>query len=88
MIHNIGLFLGLAESSSASGTSHDNLDDTAECVAEERDLDADGQVSADECLGFGAENIMFWQRSRTLDQLQFSPSQLQFLRRSPLAIVP
>ena len=88
LIHNIGLFLGLAESSSASGTSHDNLDDTAECVAEERDLDADGQVSADECLGFGAENIMFWQRSRTLDQLQFSPSQLQFLRRSPLAIVP
>lgn len=57
--HEAGHFLGLFHTSEADGTVVEPLDDTPEC-GPERDTDGDGWLLPAECVGAGAENVMFW----------------------------
>ncbi|MBX3250327.1 MAG: hypothetical protein KF901_24325 [Myxococcales bacterium] len=57
--HETGHFLGLFHTSEVDGTVVEPLDDTPEC-GPERDTDGDGWLFPAECVGAGAENIMFW----------------------------
>ena len=57
--HEIGHHLGLFHTSEMQGWVLDPLPDTPECRGE-RDEDGNGILTVEECLGFGADNLMFW----------------------------
>lgn len=61
---------------------HDQLDDTAECGDALDRAPADGLLSAEECAGHGADNLMFWAAGG--GALELTPGQGEILRRSPL----
>ncbi len=56
MAHELGHQLGLFHVSEQDGSMHDPIPDTPEC----KDMDGDGQLSPNECIGKGADNLMFW----------------------------
>lgn len=80
--HELGHQLGLWHTSEATGEDHDMLDDTPECTTAQ-DLDQSGDVDTVECVGFGAENVMFWQHGREL-QTVVSPLQARVIATSPV----
>ena len=88
--HETGHYLGLFHLTEKGGTSFDILSDTPECAIS-RDRDRDGEVSAEECDGYGAENIMFWtawsssSQAAGKKQETLSSYQQHVLRYSPIA---
>jgi len=88
--HEFGHQLGLFHTSESVGTSFDILSDTPECAIS-RDSDSSGKVSAEECDGYGGDNIMFWtpwsSSSRAAGKIQetFSSYQQFVLKHSPIA---
>jgi hypothetical protein len=75
MAHEAGHYLGLFHTTEQTGTTFDPLQDTPECPST-RDANGDGIVSASECVGVGADNMMFWQdASGSLTQDTVSPEQ-------------
>ena len=85
IVHEAGHLLGLWHPTEDNGIEFDPLDDTPECRKSIYDSNNNGQVSAEECVGRGAENIMFWASWGGGDQDQFSEDQRTILRQSPLA---
>ena len=85
IVHEAGHLLGLWHPTEDNGVEFDPLDDTAECSKSIYDSNNNGQVSAEECVGKGAENIMFWASWGGGDQNQFTEDQRTILRQSPLA---
>ena len=89
--HEMGHQLGLFHTTEQGGTEFDILSDTAECPNSSRDNDSNGQMSAEECEGYGAENVMFWtpwsssSRSAGKKQETLSSYQQQVLMYSPIA---
>lgn len=83
MAHEAGHYLGLFHTSESSGTSFDPLLDTAQCPAN-RDSNADGYLSAQECAGVGADNLMFWLAGG--NQTALSGDQRYVLLRNPMVI--
>ena len=89
--HEMGHQLGLFHTTEQGGTSFDILSDTAECPKGSRDNDSNGQMSAEECEGYGGENVMFWtawsssSRSAGKKQETLSSYQQQVLKYSPIA---
>ena len=89
--HEMGHQLGLFHTTEQGGTSFDILSDTAECPKSSRDNDSNGQMSAEECEGYGGENVMFWtawsssSRSAGKKQETLSSYQQQVLKYSPIA---
>ncbi|MBC8258931.1 MAG: hypothetical protein H8E38_07940 [SAR324 cluster bacterium] len=89
--HEMGHQLGLFHTTEKGGTSFDILSDTAECSKNSYDNDSNGQMSAEECEGYGAENVMFWtawsssSRSAGKKQETLSSYQQQVLKYSPIA---
>jgi hypothetical protein len=87
--HEFGHQLGLFHTSESAGTSFDILSDTPECAIS-RDSDSSGKVSAEECDGYGGDNIMFWtpwsSSSRAAGKIQetFSSYQQFVLKHSPI----
>jgi hypothetical protein len=79
--HELGHQLGLFHTSESDGKAHDNFSDTPECTAA-RDVDHDGVVTPDECVGFSDQNLMFW-TSGGLPQQEVSTQQSQILFFSP-----
>jgi len=81
--HEMGHQLGLFHTSEPGGTVFDILTDTAECRI--------GNISAEECGGYGAENVMFWtpwstsSRSAGKKQETLSSHQQHVLKYSPIA---
>ncbi len=72
LAHEVGHALGLKHTSEADGMHHDALADTLECPAERASFETDtGAVvlSAEDCVGYGADNVMFYTPPRT-DQPQ------------------
>jgi hypothetical protein len=57
VLHQAGLPQHTTE---RGGREHDRLPDTPECPAADRDGDGDGRVTAGECAGAGADNLLFW----------------------------
>jgi hypothetical protein len=88
--HEFGHQLGLFHTSERGGTSFDILSDTPECAIS-RDSSGGGTVSAEECDGYGAENIMFWtawsssSQAAGKKQETLSSYQQHVLRYSPIA---
>jgi len=89
--HEMGHQLGLFHTTEAGGTEFDIISDTAECSKSSRDYDRNGEMSAEECDGYGAGNVMFWtawsssSRSAGKKQEALSSYQQQVLKYSPLA---
>ena len=89
--HEMGHQLGLFHTTEKGGTEFDILTDTPECPKSSRDSNSSGTVSAEECDGYGANNIMFWtswstaSRSAGKKQETLSSHQQQVLKYSPLA---
>ena len=81
--HEMGHQLGLFHTTESGGTVFDILTDTAEC--------RNGNISAEECVGYGAENVMFWtawntsSRSAGKKQETLSSHQQHVLKYSPIA---
>jgi hypothetical protein len=81
--HEMGHQLGLFHTTESGGTVFDILTDTAEC--------RNGNISAEECEGYGAENVMFWtpwtpaSRSAGKKQETLSSHQQHVLKYSPIA---
>ena len=81
--HEMGHQLGLFHTTESGGTAFDILTDTAEC--------RNGKMSAEECEGYGGENLMFWKawntssRSAGKKQEVLCNQQQQVLKYSPLA---
>lgn len=60
LAHEIGHFSGLFHTSESDGSAAlEPLPDTGVCDLS-RDENGDGLLTADECVGFGGDNIMFW----------------------------
>ena len=89
--HEMGHQLGLFHTTEAGGTEFDIISDTAECPKSSWDNDNNSQMSAEECEGYGAENVMFWtswsssSRSSGKKQETLSSHQQHVLKYSPLA---
>jgi hypothetical protein len=87
----IGFQLGLFHTTEKSGTVFDILSDTPECHASTQDNNSNGIVSAEECEGYGGENLMFWDawnaesRSAGKKQETLSSHQQHVLKYSPIA---
>ena len=81
--HEMGHQLGLFHTTESGGTVFDILTDTAEC--------RNGTIYAEECEGYGAENVMFWtpwntsSRSAGKKQETLSSHQQHVLKYSPIA---
>ena len=81
--HEMGHQLGLFHTTESGGTVFDILTDTAECK--------NGDITAEDCEGYGAENVMFWTAWNTLSrsagkkQETLSSHQQHVLKYSPLA---
>ena len=81
--HEMGHQLGLFHTTEPGGAEFDILTDTAECRI--------GNATAEECEGYGGDNVMFWtawttpSRSAGKKQETLSSYQQQVLKYSPLA---
>jgi len=89
--HEMGHQLGLFHTTEQGGIEFDIITDTAECAKSSRDNDSNGQMSAEECDGYGANNVMFWRpwttssQSAGKKQETLSSHQQHVLKYSPLA---
>ena len=89
--HEMGHQLGLFHTTEDKGTIFDILSDTQECPKSSQDDNGDGFVSAEECDGFGGDNLMFWttwsfaSRSAGKKQETLSSHQQHVLKHSPIA---
>ena len=89
--HEMGHQLGLFHTTESGGTVFDILTDTAECLNSTKDFDRNGRMSAEECEGYGGENLMFWtpwntsSRSAGKKQETLSSHQQHVLKYSPIA---
>ena len=89
--HEMGHQLGLFHTTETGGTVFDILTDTAECLNSTKDFDRNGKMSAEECEGYGGENLMFWtawntsSRSAGKKQETLSSHQQHVLKYSPIA---
>jgi len=90
-VHEMGHQLGLFHTTETGGTVFDILTDTAECLNSTKDFDNNGKMSAEECEGYGGENVMFWtpwtpaSRSAGKKQETLSSHQQHVLKYSPIA---
>ena len=90
--HEMGHQLGLFHTTESGGTVFDIISDTAECPKSlDKDSNSQIQMSAEECEGYGAENVMFWtswsssSRSSGKKQETLSSHQQHVLKYSPIA---
>ena len=89
--HEMGHQLGLFHTTETGGTVFDILTDTAECLNSTKDFDRNGKMSAEECEGYGGDNLMFWtawntsSRSAGKKQETLSSHQQHVLTYSPIA---
>jgi hypothetical protein len=89
--HEMGHQLGLFHTTEPGGTVFDILTDTAECLNSTKDFDGNEKMSAEECEGYGGDNVMFWtpwnpsSRSAGKKQETLSSHQQHVLKYSPIA---
>jgi len=89
--HEMGHQLGLFHTTEEGGTTFDILSDSPECPSSTQDNDSNGAVTAEECDGFGGDNLMFWipwspvSRSAGKKQETLSSQQQHVLKYSPIA---
>lgn len=82
--HEIGHQLGLFHTTEYDAGYFDVLPDTPQCDTS-NDTNGDGELAAEECLAFDAENLMFWTSGDGIRQRMLSPTQVQVLSLAPVA---
>jgi hypothetical protein len=78
--HEGGHFLGLFHPTEKDGSEYDPISDTAKCTT---DSDGDGVYAPTECASSGADNLMFWAESSSMNGL--SADQGWVLVRNPVS---
>lgn len=80
--HEIGHMLGLFHTTESDGLAFDPIADTPECPYDTYDQDDDDMVTYAECIGRGADNLMFWEGS--VDAPKLSATQRRVLQNAVL----
>jgi len=80
--HEIGHQMGLFHTTEADASAHDPIPDTPECVPTGRFNPDRDELYPEDCVGRGAENLMFWTRGDD-PQVVLSNQQAAVLRASP-----
>jgi hypothetical protein len=80
--HEGGHWLGLFHTTEATGDAFDPLPDTPECARAQFDANADKTMQPSECLGQGADNLMFWAASTSISQSTVTANQSFVMLRS------
>ncbi len=75
--HEMGHLLGLFHPTESSGTVFDPLADTPQCTS--------GTIQPSDCIGAGADNLMFWQGDLTIEQTNLTSDQRHIINYSPIA---
>ncbi len=75
--HEMGHLLGLFHPTESDGATFDPLDDTPQCTL--------GSIQPSDCIGFGADNLMFWQGDLNIEQSTLTPDQVHIINYSPIA---
>ena len=83
--HEMGHWLGLFHTTESRGTDFDPLPDTPECGSA-RDINGDGLVDPAECVGYGADNIMFWTNFSSMRPSVLTPHQQYVMLRNPVVV--
>ena len=81
--HEGGHWLGLFHPTESGGTSFDPLPDTPECAQGSRDSNGDKIMQPAECVGFGADNEMFWTSTAQIAHSNLTANQAFVLLRNP-----
>lgn len=81
LAHEVAHTLGLFHPTEFDGSVLEPLGDTPICPPS-ADVDGDGVLSADECVGHGADNPLFWSLDRVGTDL--TPDQAAIVHRSPV----
>ena len=84
--HEMGHWLGLFHPTEANGYYFDPLLDTPECPRA-RDANANGLMEPSECVGYGADNIMFWTSDPAISHAVFTANQNFVLQRNPVVML-
>ncbi len=82
--HEMGHFIGLFHPTEKNGVTFDPLADTAECSISMASSALAGPQPSD-CIGFGGENLMFWQGDPSIDQTSLTSDQVHIINYSPVA---
>jgi hypothetical protein len=82
-VHEGSHWLGLFHVTESGGTAFDPIPDTPECPAATRDANHDGLVEPGECVGFGADDVMFWTSVPSIPNTTLTPNQSFVLLRNP-----
>jgi len=81
LAHEVGHYLGLFHTTEPAGLVLEPLSDTPAC-SRDRDADGNGILTAEECAGAGADNLMFWATSgEALSEQQMDVLGRSFLLR-------
>jgi hypothetical protein len=83
--HELGHQMGLFHTTERTGIAFDPLPDTQQCSIN-LDTNNDLTLTATECEGNGAENVMFWSAA-PFAQTDVTASQADVLRRSPITVL-
>ena len=82
-VHEGSHWLGLFHTTESAGTAFDPLPDTPECPAASRDANHDNILQPTECVGFGADDVMFWTSIASIPNTVLTPNQSYVLLRNP-----
>lgn len=82
-VHEGSHWLGLFHTTESSGTAFDPIPDTPECPVSTRDANGDKVMQPTECVGFGAEDVMFWTSVASIPNTTLTPNQSFVLFRNP-----
>ena len=82
-VHEGSHWLGLFHTTESAGTAFDPIPDTPECAAATRDANKDGIMQPTECVGFGADDVMFWTSVASIPNTTLTPNQAFVLFRNP-----
>ena len=82
--HEVGHFLGLFHTTEKTGLRFDILADTPQCPFSFASPNSQ-EVTVQNCLGRGGQNLMFWQNSSRHTQTTLSADQIEVIQHSPIA---
>ena len=82
-VHEGSHWLGLFHTTESAGTAFYPIPDTPECPAATRDANHDGIMEPGECVGFGADDVMFWTSVASIPHTTLTPNQSFVLFRNP-----
>ncbi len=84
--HEMGHWLGLFHPTESHGSAFDPLPDTPECPVS-RDVNVNGLMEPSECVGYGADNVMFWTSDPAINNVALTADQQFVMLRNPVVML-